>query len=221
MLHLPRIRRALVAITLVVPLAAVLTATAPAHADAEALSWTITNPNTDGKFTAVSGLLTVKNKAGTTLFTCPSLKSTGSMHSGTSNWATLGKMETTAAATCTGPNGTIWNATGAMAGDSYLIANSYNAATGTTSITNGPNSTSLNIVFNRKDSTPPCGFFTRSTAMTYTNATSTLKTTTAVVKVGTSDNVPVCDGLLTTGDTITFATEYKVTPAIKITGPTN
>ncbi|WP_067690063.1 hypothetical protein [Nocardia jejuensis] len=219
MLHTLRTRRALAALALLTPLGAMLTATAPAQAGAT--TWTVTNSNADGAFTAVSGQVTVKNKAGTTLFTCASLTSTGKLVPGTRTGSALGSIDTTAATTCTGPEGTVWNATGVMMGDSALVGNSYNAATGTSSITNGPNSTSVNIAFTSRDTAHQCAFFTRSTAMTYTNSTATLKTTTAVVKVATASGSPTCQGLLTQGETITFATEYALSPAVKITASTN
>ncbi|MFB7718967.1 hypothetical protein [Nocardia sp. NPDC056100] len=215
MLRLLRTRRALAAIALVVPVTAGLTATAAA--DAEATTWTVTNPNADGAFTATSGKVTVKNASGTVLFTCASLTSRGKVPAGTRTSAGLGTVDTTAAATCNAPDGTVWNATGVMMGDSRLVANSYDAATGTTSITNGPDGVPINVSFVSRDTAHQCGFYTYATAMTYTNATSTLKATTAKVKVGTASGAPVCQGLLTQGETITFAADYKVTPAIKIT----
>ncbi|GAA0962997.1 hypothetical protein [Actinocorallia libanotica] len=53
--------------------------------------------------------------------------------------------------------------------------------------------------------------------MAYTNATSTLKTTKAEVVLGGDASGTSCEGLLSQGETITFTTEYKFTPAIKIT----
>ncbi|MEU8900414.1 hypothetical protein [Nocardia sp. NPDC048505] len=220
MLHLSRTRRAQALVTLAAPLLAMLTVTTPAQAapDQAEAAWNVTNPNANGAFKAVSGLVTVKNKAGTTLFTCAGLTSTGTLLPGPRSGTGLGSIDTTAATTCTAPDGTIWNATGAMTGDSLLVGKSYNAATGTSSIINGPNSTAVNITFTSRNTTRRCGFFTRSTAMTYTNATATLKATTAVVKLATSSGTPVCQGLLTPDETITFDAEYKVTPAVQITG---
>ncbi|MFB8003726.1 hypothetical protein [Nocardia sp. NPDC056000] len=216
MLRLVRMRRALAAIALVVPAVTALTGTAAADAESTT-TWTVTNPNADGAFTAVSGKVTVKNGSGTLLFTCASLTSKGKIVSGTRTSPGLGTVETTAAATCNAPDGTVWNATGVMMGDSRLVANGYDAATGTTSITNGPDGVPINVSFVSRDTAHQCGFYTYATAMTYANATSTLKATTAKVKVGTASGAPVCQGLLTQGETVTFAADYKVTPAIKIT----
>ncbi|MFF2554204.1 hypothetical protein ACFVUS_24610 [Nocardia sp. NPDC058058] len=217
MLRLPRIRRALAAIALVVPALTALTGTAAADADAEATTWTVTNPNADGAFTATSGKLTVKNSSGTVLFTCASLTSRGKMAAGTRTRTALGTIDTTTATPCSAPDGTVWNATGVMMGESRLVGNSYNAATGTTSITNGPDGVPINVAFASKDTVNRCAFYTYATAMTYTNATSALKATTAKVKISAANGVPNCVGLLTQDETITYALEYKVTPAIKIT----
>lgn len=210
------LRHAIAAITLAVPMAATLTATAPAHAGTT--TWTVVNPNGDGAFAAVSGQLTVKNKSGATVFTCAGLSSTGSLPSGTRTTSGLGTIKGTSPVTCTGPDGTAWQGMfTAAAGPSNLAARSYNAATGTTSIVNGDQFNSINMVF-RTAVGYSCGFFTHHTAMTYTNATATLKTTTAVVTVATGENGgTLCQGILTQGETITFATEYKVTPGVKIT----
>ncbi|WP_316574554.1 hypothetical protein [Nocardia canadensis] len=211
-----RPRRALAAIVLAAPMAAALTATAPAHASTT--TWTVVNPNGNGAFSAVSGQLTVKNKSGATVFTCPSLSSTGSLPAGTRTTSGLGAIKSTNPVTCTSPDGTSWQGMfTAAAGPSNLTATSYSAATGTTSITNGDQFNSINLVF-RTAVGYSCAFWTHHTAMTYTNATSTLKATTAVVKLATDDGgATLCQGLFTQGETITFATEYKLTPAIKIT----
>ncbi|MEV0685712.1 hypothetical protein AB0I35_17800 [Nocardia sp. NPDC050378] len=206
----------LAAITVAAPLLATAALSAPAHA--ATTTWTVVNPNSNGAFSAVSGPLVVKNKSGATLFTCPSLSASGSLPAGTRTTSGLGAITSMVPPiTCTSPDGTAWQgAFTAAAGASNFTGKSYNATTGTTSIVNGDLFNSINLIF-RTAVGYSCGFWTHHTAMTYTNATSTLKATTAVVKLATAEGTPTCQGLLTQGETITFATEYKVTPAIKIT----
>lgn len=205
----------LAAITVAAPLLATAALSAPAHA--ATTTWTVVNPNSNGAFSAVSGPLVVKNKSGTTIFTCPSLSSSGSLPAGTRTTSGLGAIKYTDLINCTAPDGTAWRGQfTAAAGASNFTGKSYNAATGTTSLVNGDLFNSINLVFTTVVGNS-CGFWTHHTAMTYTNATSTLKATTAVVKLATAEGTPTCQGLLTQGETITFATEYKVTPAVKIT----
>ncbi|MBO2460942.1 hypothetical protein [Actinomadura violacea] len=53
---------------------------------------------------------------------------------------------------------------------------------------------------------------------TYTNATSTLATTSGHVRVGgTNDGKPTCVGLLNDLDTITFASSFTLSSAISVT----
>ncbi|WP_157102154.1 hypothetical protein [Nocardia caishijiensis] len=211
-----RTRHLLAAITVAAPLLATAALSAPAQA--ATTTWTVVNPNSDGTFSAVSGPLVVKNKSGATIFTCPSLISSGSLPAGTRTTSGLGAIKSTNPFTCTSPDGTAWQGGfTAAAGASNFTGKSYNAATGTTSISNGDLFNSINLIF-RTTVGNSCAFWTHHTSMTYANATSTLAASTAVVKVATSEGgTPTCQGLLTQGETIGFATEYKVTPAIKIT----
>ncbi|MGM7644874.1 hypothetical protein ACSVDM_08255 [Nocardia sp. JW2] len=206
----------LAAITVAAPLLATAALSAPAHA--ATTTWTVVNPNSNGAFSAVSGPLVVKNKSGTMIFTCPSLTSSGSLPAGTRTTSGLGAIKYTDLITCTAPDGAAWRGQfTAAAGASNFTGKSYNPATGTTSLVNGDLFNSINLVFNTVAGNS-CAFWTHHTAMTYTNATSALKATTAMVKLGKTDTGALtCQGLLTQDETITFATEYKVTPAIKIT----
>ncbi|WP_106397979.1 hypothetical protein [Actinocorallia populi] len=189
-----------------------------APALAAATTWTVANPNADGSFTAESGPLTVKNSAGRTLFTCQSVDALGTMpsRSVTSDAGPgLGQFTWASANACTGGDGSAWN--GQLGGSSafhYFNATKFAAATGTTTF----DQTHPSFFTFYTPGSNRCLFIIKAKGMTYTNATSTLKTTKAEVLVGNKqDGTPSCQGLLTQGETITFATEYEFTPAIKIT----
>ncbi|GAA2726097.1 hypothetical protein GCM10010439_27760 [Actinocorallia aurantiaca] len=101
----------------------------------------------------------------------------------------------------------------------HLAAQSFNASTGTTTFIHRSGGTVYSGgVF--AAFAPGCSFFVTSIATTYTNATSTLKSTTAKAYPLNEGGSISCAGLLTAGETITFAAEYKVAPAIKITATT-
>jgi len=198
-------------------LASVLVVGAQAPA-AAAATWKVVNPNADGSFTAVTPSLTVKNAAGQSLFKCTNLGVKGSLPSGSSP---AGKFTTNTVSDCTGHDGS----PGKMLvltplADNYLSAQSFNASTGTTTFVHRSTGTVYSGgVFTA--TAPGCSFFVSSIATTYTNATSVLKSTTAkAYPLNEQDGTVSCPGLLTAGETITFAAEYKVTPAIKITATT-
>lgn len=185
-------------------------------------TWTVANPNTDGTFSAVSGQLTVKNSAGTTLFTCQSVNAIGTMPSRSiTSTATpaLGQFTWARANSCVGGNGATW--TGVMGGSSgphYFNAAGFDAAAGKTTF----DQTSPSLFTFSRTGSNPCLFLFKAKGMTYTNATSILKTTKAEVILGNqADGTPSCQGLLTQGETITFATEYEFTPAITVTATTS
>ncbi|GAA2726100.1 hypothetical protein [Actinocorallia aurantiaca] len=184
---------------------------------AAATTWTVANPNADGSFNAVSGSLTVKNSAGETLFTCQSIDAGGTMQSRSiTSTATpvLGQFTWARANSCVDGGGGSW--VGSLAGSyvfHYFNAAGYNAATGTTTF----NQLQPSLFNFYTAGSSRCFFTIKAKGMTYTNATSTLKTTKAEVLLGNDESGPSCQGLLTQGETITFATEYKFTPAIKIT----
>lgn len=188
-----------------------------APAVAATTTWTVANPNADHSFSAVSGLLTVKNSAGRTLFTCQSINATGEMRSRsiTSDAGpVLGSFTWAKANSCVDDEGVEW--TGLLGGSyafHYFNAVGFNAATGTTTFDQ-----SMASLFNFYTvGSNRCFFVPKFKGMTYTNATSTLRTTKAEVVLGGDASGTSCEGLLSQGETITFTTAYKFTPAIKIT----
>lgn len=180
-------------------------------------TWTVVNPNANGGFNAVSGSLTVKNSAGETLFTCQSIDAGGTMQSRSVTSAAtpvLGQFTWARANSCVDGDGGNW--VGSLAGSyvfHYFNAAGFDAATGTTTF----NQIQPSLFNFYTAGSNRCFFTIKAKGMAYANATSILKTTKAEVVLGSDESGTSCAGLLTQGETITFATEYEFTPAIKIT----
>lgn len=195
-----------------------------APAQAATTTWTVVNPNADGSFTT-SGPLTAKNAAGQTLFTCANIPLKGTMASGSTTYGqSLGKFTAYYQMACTAPDGKAWfGILGTAIGPSYFRATAFNAATGTTTVTHGGYTPATPVyIFSEQNSNPDCAFFVMSVAGTYSNATSTLKTTSALTRLGTAEGqTPRCQGRLTEGETITFDGALKFNPAIKVTATTS
>ncbi|GAA0963164.1 hypothetical protein [Actinocorallia libanotica] len=195
-----------------------------APAQAATTTWTVANPNADGSFTT-SGPLTAKNAAGQTLFTCANIPLKGTMASRSTTYGqSLGKFTAHYQITCAAPDGKAWfGVLGTGIGPSYFKATAFNAATGTTTVTHLGNTPATPVyIFSEQNSNPDCAFFVMSVAGTYSNATSTLKTTSALTRIGTAEGqTPRCQGRLTEGETITFDGALKFNPAIKVTATTS
>ncbi|WP_106396423.1 hypothetical protein [Actinocorallia populi] len=195
-----------------------------APVQAAATTWKVVNPHADGAFTT-SGPLTVKNSAGRTLFTCANVPLIGEMKSqSTTSGQHLGKFTSYHRISCTGAGGEEWaGMLGVMVGPSYFRATGFNAATGTTTVTHsGMTPATPAYMFSQVGAGATCAFFVQSVAGTYSNATSTLKTTTAQTRLGTPEGQePYCQGMLTEGETIAFDGALKFNPAIKVTATTS
>ncbi|GAA2726106.1 hypothetical protein [Actinocorallia aurantiaca] len=195
-----------------------------APVQAATTTWTVVNPNADGKFTT-SGPLTVKNAAGQKLFTCANVPLIGVMGSQSTPYGqTLGKFTSYYQISCTGAGGEEWaGMLGTMIGPSYFRATAFNASTGTTTVTHSGYTPATPVyIFSQVGAGSTCAFFVMSVAGTYSNATSTLKTTTAQTDLGTPEGgEPHCQGMLAEGETVTFDGALKFDPAIKVTATTS
>lgn len=195
-----------------------------APARAATTTWTVVNPDAGGKFTT-SGPLTAKNAVGRTLFTCANVPLIGEMKSRSTPYGqNLGKFTSYYQISCTGAAGEEWaGVLGTIIGPSYFRATAFNAATGTTAVTHsGATSGTPVYIFSQVGAGSTCAFFVQSVAGTYSNATSTLKTTTAQTRLGTPEGgTPRCQGMLAEGETITFDGALKFNPAIKVTATTS
>jgi len=195
-----------------------------APASAATTTWKVVNPNADGTFSAAAPSLTVKNSAGQSLFACTGgISFGGTMGSKSNTSATVGRFTSGGGAqSCAGDNGSAWTVTpGYIVAQNTFKATGFNASTGTTTLDHSA-WTPQSAVWILSSTSAHCAFFVTSAAATYTNSTSVLKTTTAKVHIPpVQDGSVNCPGLLTEGETITFAAEYKVTPAIKITATTS
>ncbi|WP_019632167.1 hypothetical protein [Actinomadura atramentaria] len=203
------------------PVALAAVAALPAHA--ATTTWTTYNPSADDKFTATStGPLTLKNAAGQTLVSCDSLKEWGSMTSATppAGWA-LAALTSRQGINCVGPGGasaTVLSGT-FVSENVSVVGRSYNAATKTATLSIEGSTWGNGLVIISQN----CSFAVSKTNATYANDTQTLKYTTGTAKLSVNANGPNgCPTLLKTeGESITFNTELKVSPAIRITATTS
>ncbi|QKG18367.1 hypothetical protein [Actinomadura verrucosospora] len=173
--------------------------------------WNIVNPNANGSFTGTGAVSAIKNPSGSLVISCPAVALTGVMPSGSNTSGYLGRLVSSNPPPCSDQAGGSWQLfiPSSMVGSS-LHATGYDAAAGRTSF----NGMTGNIFVVG----PNCGFEIDTFSGTYTNATSTLATTSGHVRVGaTSDGKPTCVGLLNDLDTITFASSFTLSPAITVT----
>jgi hypothetical protein len=180
-------------------------------ASAATAVWTVTNPNADGSVTAVSPSMTISNPAGTLVINCPSTAIAGGMRSGSSTYSDVGYFKgTTNNVQCTDQAGGSWTffIPSPYPGNG-LHATAFDAAAGRTTIVGS----AMNIFV----AGPSCGFEIYYFNGSYTNATSTLSTTSGTAFVGTIDGKPSCAGELNNLDTVGFSANFKVTPAVTIT----
>ncbi|GAB2828338.1 hypothetical protein GCM10022221_28420 [Actinocorallia aurea] len=186
-------------------------------AAAATTTWTVVNPHANGDFTATAPGLTLE-RAGKPFISCVGeVKFVGTLASKSSTDAVLGKASSGWTPECTGPGGSKWSAVlSESAAPNYLKAAAYNASTGVATLSHFAPSVFPVWTWLRIDAGGSCMFSTTSVAATYTNATAVLKTTTA--KVYDAAN---CAGTITTGETLTHAATFAVTPAIKITAATS
>jgi hypothetical protein len=181
-------------------------------AEASTPIWKVVNPNANGSFTGVSPSVVLKNAAGSLAITCSSVTVQGTMTSKSDTYDSLGRITGASAPTCTDQDGRSWAfvVLGASYPGNYLHAASYDAATGRTTLTIGQG----NIFFQG----PGCGFEVYTSNGTYTNGSSTLATSSGVIRVGAnSEGQATCVGRLKDLETVTFAMSIKLSPAITIT----
>jgi hypothetical protein len=217
-------------IALAAAVAAPLALTAPAvAAHAATTTWKVVNPASDGKYTATStGTMTLKNQAGETLLTCTSVQQWGQIAGRTTTGATAalgtadGTMSAGANPPCTRPDGStavIMGTEIAGVGAFYYTATGYDAASGTTTIT-GVRSSPYGILVMADD----CRFWFDKIKATYDNDTQTLTYNSAVATpfdTTNTDGSVGCAGVSSSGETITFSSAFKVSPALKITRTTS
>ncbi|WP_067472519.1 hypothetical protein [Actinomadura hibisca] len=180
-------------------------AATPAHA-AEPV-WKVANPAADGKFKAVAPTLTVTSQSGTFTVTCSNVTLSGPMASKSDTSTFVGTAVLQPTDQCTDSAGRPWRLFSPSFSFSQLNAKGYDQATGRTTVEAAVPFFSLAS----RASDFACSVILQNRPWTYTNATSVLKTTTAE-SITDSDK---CQ--FPKGSTPTFAADFKVTPAVKIT----
>ncbi|MGI5170356.1 hypothetical protein ACQEU3_39000 [Spirillospora sp. CA-253888] len=205
-----RTRTSTIAITAAAGAAAMAFA---APAQAAALTWTVTNPQASGAFTATSGPLTVRNAAGKVLVTCTSLTARGIATTHTSGTGSLGQINESQGSSCVNGQGRAWSVRIGSHWQAPLTGTAYNAATGRSEITAGWAQYELSPA----DGAPGCLIITKNTRLNYTNATGVLRTTTAQANVGTTSGGTSSCPDVAQNETLTFDTTFKVTPTLTIT----
>ncbi|MFC9976588.1 hypothetical protein ACFVH6_37390 [Spirillospora sp. NPDC127200] len=184
-----------------------------APAQAAALTWTVTNPQAGGAFTATSGPLTVRNAAGKVLVTCASLTAGGIATTHTSSTGSIGQINQSRGSSCVNGQGRAWSVVIPSGWQAVLTGTAYNAATGRSELTAGW----AQYMLSPADGAPGCVIVTKNTRLNYTNATGLLRTTTAQAGVGTTGEGTASCPDVAQGETLTFDTTFKVTPALTIT----
>ncbi|MQY04095.1 hypothetical protein [Actinomadura macrotermitis] len=199
--------------TMVITLAAGAAMTAlAAPAQADALTWTVTNPRADGAFTGVSGPLTVRSAGGKVLVTCTSLAAGGTAATHTDT-GSIGRIDQSVGSGCKNGQGRAWSVRIDSAWQAVLNGTAYNAATGRTELTAGWAQYTLAPA----DGAPGCLIVTKNTRLDYTNATGALRTTTAQANVGTTSGGTSSCPDVAQGETLVFDTTFTLTPRLTIT----
>lgn len=192
--------------------------TTPA-AQGATLSWTVTNPDPSGEATLTGiGPLTIRNTSGTLQITCKPYQMSFFLPSGSHPYVGYLYYES-GIPDCQDDKGNSWSVGTIIGGGYPLHGAAYDSATGTSSIQAlmGPIG-----VWQLEPTLTDCFFITNPLNMTYTNSTSIMRFTTARAVVALpEDGKTRCEGLVSTGDEVTFAADFAVSPAVTITAATS
>jgi hypothetical protein len=179
-----------------------------------AATWTVTP---GGSVTGSAGTTTLSDSTTGTSLSCKTSSAAGTLPSGSGLSSPLGSIGSITFNTCTGPLGITFSAS--VTGPFPLNANSYNSATGVTSLTitkihGALSSTFCSATIDGTSATAHNG----TVNATYTNSNDHMQ----VVATGSTlkiYNVSGCFGLIKNGDSATFAGTYTISPGQQVTSP--
>lgn len=170
-------------------------------------TWSVTNPNGDGSFSATAGGLTVTNVDAGATTSCSSATMDGTFPTaaGVHDVGTLTFGEATA---CTGPAGS--SPTVSVLWQIPLVGRSYDPTAGRATLEAMPYVSPLYV------DDPGCSYVADGPfAMTYTNGSAELSIDGAPFTVVDASG-PACDGVAAVGDTVELSVGYTVTPAVTL-----